>query len=397
MNPSFDQLQSYPFQKLAALTGAVTPPSELKRISLHIGEPKHPTPEFIKRALTENLGGLANYPTTLGAPSLRIAIAEWMRRRYGLTDINAETQIIPVNGSREALFAFAQTVVDRTRAAPVVVVPNPFYQIYEGAALLAGATPQYLHTLPANGFALDFAQLPDEVWQRTQLVYVCSPGNPTGRVMTLDEWQRLFALSDRYGFVIAADECYSEIYFDEAQPPLGALQAAQQCGRAGFPRLVMFSSLSKRSNVPGMRSGFVAGDAEILKKFLLYRTYQGCAMSPPIHAASTAAWQDEAHVVENRHLYREKFTAFTRILGEVTEVGMPDAAFYVWLDTLRDDAQFTRELLAEQNVSVLPGSYLAREARGVNPGAQFVRIALVASTAECTEAAQRIAAFMRKR
>ena len=397
MNPSFDQLQSYPFQKLAALTGAVTPPPELKRISLHIGEPKHPTPEFIKRALTENLGGLANYPTTLGAPSLRIAIAEWMRRRYGLTDINAETQIIPVNGSREALFAFAQTVVDRTRAAPVVVVPNPFYQIYEGAALLAGATPQYLHTLPANGFALDFAQLPEDVWQRTQLVYVCSPGNPTGRVMTLDEWQRLFALSDRYGFVIAADECYSEIYFDEAQPPLGALQAAQQCGRAGFPRLVMFSSLSKRSNVPGMRSGFVAGDAEILKKFLLYRTYQGCAMSPPIHAASTAAWQDEVHVVENRSLYREKFTAFTRILGEVTEVGMPDAAFYVWLDTLRDDTQFTRELLAEQNVSVLPGSYLAREARGVNPGAQFVRIALVASTAECTEAAQRIAAFMRKR
>ena len=397
MNPSFDQLQSYPFQKLAALTGAVTPPPELKRISLHIGEPKHPTPEFIKRALTENLGGLANYPTTLGAPSLRVAIAEWMRRRYGLTDINAETQIIPVNGSREALFAFAQTVVDRTRAAPVVVVPNPFYQIYEGAALLAGATPQYLHTLPANGFALDFAQLPEDVWQRTQLVYVCSPGNPTGRVMTLDEWQRLFALSDRYGFVIAADECYSEIYFDEAQPPLGALQAAQQCGRAGFPRLVMFSSLSKRSNVPGMRSGFVAGDAEILKKFLLYRTYQGCAMSPPIHAASTAAWQDEVHVVENRRLYREKFTAFTGILGEVTEVGMPDAAFYVWLDTLRDDTQFTRELLAEQNVSVLPGSYLAREARGVNPGAQFVRIALVASTAECTEAAQRIAAFMRKR
>ena len=397
MNPSFDQLQSYPFQKLAALTGAVTPPPELKRISLHIGEPKHPTPEFIKRALTENLGGLANYPTTLGAPSLRVAIAEWMRRRYGLTDINAETQIIPVNGSREALFAFAQTVVDRTRAAPVVVVPNPFYQIYEGAALLAGATPQYLHTLPGNGFALDFAQLSDDVWQRTQLVYVCSPGNPTGRVMTLDEWQRLFALSDRYGFVIAADECYSEIYFDETQPPLGALQAAQQCGRAGFPRLVMFSSLSKRSNVPGMRSGFVAGDAEILKKFLLYRTYQGCAMSPPIHAASTAAWQDEAHVIENRRLYREKFAAFTRILGEVTEVGMPDAAFYVWLDTLRDDAQFTRELLAEQNVSVLPGSYLAREARGVNPGAQFVRIALVASTEECTEAAQRIAAFMRKR
>jgi N-succinyldiaminopimelate aminotransferase len=327
---------------------------------------------------------------------LRIAIGAWLQRRYGLQQIDPDTQIIPVNGSREALFAFAQTVVDRTRAAPVVVVPNPFYQIYEGAALLAGARPEYLNTLAANRFALDFAQLPDDVWKRTQLVYVCSPGNPTGRVMTLDEWQRLFALSDRYGFVIAADECYSEIYFDEAQPPLGALEAAQQCGRTGYPRLVMFSSLSKRSNVPGMRSGFVAGDAEILKKFLLYRTYQGCAMSPPIHAASTAAWQDEAHVVENRRLYRNKFAAFTRILGGATEVGMPDAAFYIWLDTLGDDTAFTRNLLARQNVAVLPGSYLARDARGVNPGAQFVRIALVASTAECTDAAHRIAAFLRQ-
>ena len=397
MNPAFDQLQSYPFQKLASLTGGVTPNPQLKPISLHIGEPKHPTPEFIKRALTDNLGGLANYPTTLGAASLREAIAQWLQRRYGLKKISAENEIIPVNGSREALFAFAQTVIDRTRPAPVVVVPNPFYQIYEGAALLAGATPEYLHTLPEHNFAFDFEQLPDAVWQRTQLVYVCSPANPTGRVMTLDEWQRLFALSDRYGFVIAADECYSEIYFDEAQPPLGALEAAQKCGRDGYPRLVMFSSLSKRSNVPGMRSGFVAGDAAILKKFLLYRTYQGCAMSPPIHAASTAAWKDEAHVVENRRLYREKFAAVTRILGEVTEIGMPDAAFYIWLDTLKDDTVFTRDLLAEQNVSVLPGSYLAREARGINPGAQFVRIALVASTAECTDAAQRIATFISKR
>jgi N-succinyldiaminopimelate aminotransferase len=393
MNPALDRLQSYPFQKLGALLAGVIPNPQLKPISLHIGEPKHPTPGFICRALTDNLAGLANYPTTLGAESLRVAIARWLQRRYGLTDISAENQIIPVNGSREALFAFAQTVVDRSTTEPVVVVPNPFYQIYEGAALLAGATPQYLHTLPANNFALDFDQLPAAIWQRTQLIFVCSPGNPTGRVMTLDEWQRLFALSDRYGFVIAADECYSEIYFDEAQPPLGALQAAQQCGRAGYPRLVMFSSLSKRSNVPGMRSGFVAGDAAILKKFLLYRTYQGCAMSPPIHAASTAAWQDEAHVIENRRLYCEKFAAVTRILRDVTEIGMPDAAFYIWLDTQRDDTEFTRGLLAEQNVSVLPGSYLAREARGINPGTNFVRIALVASTTECTEAARRIAAF----
>ena len=393
MNPALDCLQSYPFQKLGALFAGVTPNPQLKPISLHIGEPKHPTPDFIYRALTDNLAGLANYPSTLGGESLRIAIARWLQRRYGLQEISAENLIIPVNGSREALFAFAQTIVDRSRTEPVVVVPNPFYQIYEGAALLAGATPQYLHTLPANNFALDFEQLPATVWQRTQLIYVCSPGNPTGRVMTLDEWQRLFALSDRYGFVIAADECYSEIYFDETQPPLGALQAAQLCGRAGYPRLVMFSSLSKRSNVPGMRSGFVAGDAAILKNFLLYRTYQGCAMSPPIHAASTAAWQDEAHVIENRRLYREKFDAVTGILRDVTEIDMPDAAFYIWLDTRRDDSEFTRRLLAEQNVSVLPGSYLARAARGINPGTNFVRIALVASTAECAEAAQRIAAF----
>jgi N-succinyldiaminopimelate aminotransferase len=396
MNPALDSLQSYPFQKLAALMNGVAPHPELKAISLHIGEPKHPTPDFIRRALAENLAGLASYPTTLGAPSLRVAIAEWLQRRYGLEHISADNEIIPVNGSREALFAFAQTIVDRTRLDPVVVVPNPFYQIYEGAALLAGAEPQYLNTLPSHNFALDFEQLPDAVWKRTQIVYVCSPGNPTGRVMTLDEWQRLFALSDKYGFVIAADECYSEIYFDESEPPLGALQAAQHFGRTGYPRLVMFSSLSKRSNVPGMRSGFVAGDAAIIKKFLLYRTYQGCAMSPPIHAASTAAWQDEAHVVENRRLYREKFAAAVAILREVTEIGMPDAAFYLWMDVGRDDTTFTRELAAQKNVSVLPGSYLAREARGVNPGTNFVRVALVASTAECTEAADRIANFFKR-
>jgi N-succinyldiaminopimelate aminotransferase len=396
MNPALDSLQSYPFQKLAALMNGVAPHPELKAISLHIGEPKHPTPDFIRRALAENLAGLASYPTTLGAPSLRVAIAEWLQRRYGLKHISADNEIIPVNGSREALFAFAQTIVDRTRLDPVVVVPNPFYQIYEGAALLAGAEPQYLNTLPSHNFALDFEQLPDAVWKRTQIVYVCSPGNPTGRVMTLDEWQRLFALSDKYGFVIAADECYSEIYFDESEPPLGALQAAQHFGRTGYPRLVMFSSLSKRSNVPGMRSGFVAGDAAIIKKFLLYRTYQGCAMSPPIHAASTAAWQDEAHVVENRRLYREKFAAAVAILREVTEIGMPDAAFYLWMDVGRDDTTFTRELAAQKNVSVLPGSYLAREARGVNPGTNFVRVALVASTAECTEAADRIANYFKR-
>ncbi|MFN7087997.1 MAG: succinyldiaminopimelate transaminase, partial [Burkholderiales bacterium] len=340
MNPDLDRLQSYPFQKLNALLAGVTPNPALEPISLHIGEPKHPTPAFIKKAFADNLDGLARYPTTLGGEGLRLAIADWLKRRYGLAAIDAQTEIIPVNGSREALFAFAQAVIDRSRPDPVVVCPNPFYQIYEGAALLAGARPHFLNQLPARRYAFDFAELPAEVWQRTQLIYVCSPGNPTGAVMPLEEWERLFALSDRYGFVIAADECYSEIYFDEAAATPGALQAAQHFGRSAFPRLVVFSSLSKRSNVPGMRSGFVAGDAGILKKFLLYRTYQGCAMSPPAYTASIAAWRDEAHVVENRRLYREKFDNVIKILGPALGVEMPDAAFYLWAPTPFADTEF---------------------------------------------------------
>ena len=394
MNPDLDRLQSYPFQKLNTLLEGAKPNAQHKAVSLYIGEPKHPTPQLIRQALIDNLDGLAAYPTTLGAPGLRVAIADWLKHRYGLNQNNADTEIIPVNGSREALYAFAHTIIDRSKSRPAVVVPNPFYQIYEGAALLAGAEAQYLHNLPANNFAADYAQLPDEVWQRTQLIYVCSPGNPTGRVMDMNEWKALFDLSDRYGFVIASDECYSEIYFDEKNPPIGALQAAQHFGRVGYPRLVVFSSLSKRSNSPGMRSGFVAGDAEILKKYLLYRTYQGCAMSPPIHAASIAAWRDEDHVRENRRLYREKFEAAMKILGKTPGVQMPDAGFYLWIDTRRDDSQFTRELYEQFHVTVLPGSYLAREARGINPGRNFVRVALVASTAECSEAAQRIADFI---
>ena len=394
MNPDLERLQSYPFQKLAALLDGAKPAAAVKTIALHIGEPKHPTPEFIKQTLVENLGGLAAYPTTLGGEGLRIAIAEWLKRRYGLTAIDPQTEIIPVNGSREALFAFGQTIIDATRADALVVTPNPFYQIYEGAALLGGISTQNLNNLPQQGYAYDFDQLPDDVWRRTQLIYVCSPGNPTGGVMSLGEWERLFALSDHHGFTIASDECYSEIYFDEARPPLGALQAAQKLGRQGYPRLVMFSSLSKRSNVPGMRSGFVAGDARILKKFLLYRTYQGCAMSPPAHAASIAAWKDEAHVVENRRLYREKFAAALDILRPVLDVEMPAGAFYLWPRTPLHDTEFTRRLYIEQGVSVLPGSYLGREARGVNPGANRVRIALVPPLDECVEASRRIRAFV---
>ena len=394
MNPQLDKLQSYPFQKLTALLDGVKPDAALKPISLYIGEPKHPTPEFIKQALIDNLGGLASYPPTVGGLDLRTAIAEWIARRYGVPAPDPQTQVIPVNGSREALFALAQAVIDPTRTDPVVVCPNPFYQIYEGAALLARATPRFLNQRAVDNYRFRPEDLPDDVWRRTQLIFVCSPGNPTGSVLQLADWKALFALSDRHGFVIAADECYSEIYFDEAQPPLGALQAAQQLGRTDYARLIVLSSLSKRSNVPGMRSGFVAGDAAIMKKFLLYRTYHGCAMSPPFHAASVAAWRDEAHVVENRRLYREKFDAVFRILKPVMTVEMPDAAFYLWPETPVSDTEFTRRLYAQQAVSVLPGSYLARDAQGVNPGAGRVRIALVASTGECVEAAQRIRTFV---
>ena len=393
MNPDLDRLQTYPFQKLNVLLDGVRPDPSRKLIPLYIGEPKHPTPAFIKQAVIDHLDGMASYPLTVGSAELRGAIAGWLKRRYRLDAVDPATEVIPVTGSREALYAIAQTVVDATRPDPVVVCPNPFYQIYEGAALLAGATPHYLNSLPGNGYAFDFGQLPDATWRRTQLIYVCSPGNPTGYVMPLADWERLFALSDRYGFVIASDECYSEIYFEEGRPPLGALQAAQQLGRKGYPRLVVFSSLSKRSNVPGMRSGFAAGDAAVLKQYLLYRTYQGCAMSPTVQQASITAWNDEAHVVENRRLYREKFAAALEILRPAIEVEMPEAAFYLWLNTPIPDTEFARRLYQQQAVTVLPGSYLAREAGGVNPGSNRVRIALVSSVAECVESGRRIRAF----
>jgi N-succinyldiaminopimelate aminotransferase len=401
MNPLLARLQPYPFERLRQLFAGVTPNPDFRPVSLGIGEPKHATPAFIKQALTDalhdNAGGLSAYPATAGEPRLREAFAGWLQRRYGLT-LDAATQMLPVNGSREALFAFAQTVIDSTRDA-VVLCPNPFYQIYEGAALLAGAQPVYAPSDPARNFAVDWDSVTEDVWRRTQLMFVCSPGNPTGAVMPLSEWEKLFALSDRYGFVIASDECYSEIYFRD-EPPLGGLQAAAQLGRSDFRRLVAFTSLSKRSNVPGLRSGFVAGDAAILKNFLLYRTYHGSAMSPVVQAASTAAWNDEQHVVDNRTLYREKFAQVTPLLAQVMDVALPDAGFYLWArvpEACGSDTDFAGDLLAQYNVTVLPGSYLAREANGANPGQQRIRMALVAETAECLEAAHRIVRFIQSK
>lgn len=395
MNPHLAKLQPYPFEKLRQLFAGVTPDPKFKEIKLSIGEPQHPTPAFIMDALANSLKGLANYPTTQGTPALRQAIGAWVSRRYGL-ELNPETEILPVNGSREALFSFAQTVIDPKKGyVPLVVSPNPFYQIYEGAAYLGGAEPRFLNTLPDNGFAFDFDSLSADEWARVQLLYVCSPANPTGKVLSLQDWKALFELSDRYGFVIASDECYSEIYFDGVEPPLGGLQAAKQLGR-GFERLVMFSSLSKRSNVPGMRSGFVAGDATILKNYLLYRTYHGCAMATPVQAASIAAWNDETHVRDNRRQYTEKFDAVTPLLSEVLGTARPDASFYLWAKTPISDTEFARGLYAAYNVVVLPGSFLAREAGGVNAGANFVRIALVPSLADCLEAAGRIRQFVQQ-
>ena len=410
MNPLLTKLQPYPFERLKQLFQPVTPNPAFEPISLGIGEPKHATPEFIKTALSGSLIGLAAYPATAGEPALREAFAAWLLKRYAIT-VNPRTQVLPVNGSREALFAFTQVIVDPTKTTvanglnqgitqlPIVVCPNPFYQIYEGAALLAGAEPYYVNSDPARNFGVDWDKVPAEIWERTQMIFVCSPGNPAGAVMPLDEWQKLFALSDQYGFVIASDECYSEIYFQDGVPaPLGGLEAAHKLGRTDFKNIVSFTSLSKRSNVPGMRSGFVAGDAVIMKQFALYRTYHGSAMSLVVQAASKAAWSDEEHVVANRALYRDKFMQVTPLLAEVLEVALPDAGFYLWAKIPAklklDDAAFAKALLEQYNVTVLPGSYLAREANGINPGDNFIRMALVATTEECVEAAKRIVSFV---
>ena len=401
MNPLLNRLHPYPFERLKELSAGIVPARGFKPIGLGIGEPRHATPALIEQALVQALPGLSSYPATAGEPALREAFAAWLLRRYDLK-VDPLTQTLPVNGSREALFALAQTLIDPTRPGATVVCPNPFYQIYEGAALLAGAQTAFANSDPSRNFAADWSQIDGATWSRTQLLYVCSPGNPTGAVMPLDEWKMLFELSDRHGFVIASDECYSEIYFRD-EPPLGSLQAARALGRDDFRNLVAFTSLSKRSNVPGLRSGFVAGDARLLKAFLLYRTYHGSAMSPLVQRASIAAWSDEAHVQANRDLYRSKFAQVMPLLADVLEVRLPDAGFYLWAAVPGsaqaaaarpgDDVRFALQLLAQYNVAVLPGSLLARDAHGHNPGSGRIRMALVAPIDDCVEAARRIRNF----
>jgi N-succinyldiaminopimelate aminotransferase len=404
MNPHLKELQPYPFERLKQLFHGLQANPHYSHISLGIGEPKHATPDFILTELTGNFKALSAYPPTIGELSLRQACSVWLKRRYNVA-VDPSTQILPVNGSREALFSFTQTVINsqplrnassQTSATqkPYVVFPNPFYQIYEGAALLSGAQPYYVASDPSRNFGLNWDLVPTKVWEKTQLLIVCSPGNPTGAVMDLGEWRKIFELSARYNFVIASDECYSEIYFRD-DPPLGGLEAAQELGLKDFKNLMAFTSLSKRSNVPGMRSGFVAGDEKWIKSYLLYRTYHGSAMSGMVQAASIAAWNDEAHVIQNRNLYREKFAAVTPVLESCLDVRLPDAAFYLWAGVPGgDDQAFAKDLLTQYNVTVLPGSFLAREVDGHNPGKGRIRMALVANTSECMEAAERIKEFV---
>jgi N-succinyldiaminopimelate aminotransferase len=396
MNPHLQQLQAYPFERLRALLAGVAPPTNVRAIPMSIGEPKHAPPQLVIQALHDSLNTLGTYPATLGISELRQAVARWLTKRFNLSAsaVNPDTMVLPVNGTREALFAIVQAVVDKSKGMPVILTPNPLYLIYEGAALLAGAEPVYMNADASNGFLPDLDAVPESVWKRCQLLFLCSPGNPTGAVAGLDYLQRALELADRYDFIVASDECYSEIYLDEAHPPAGLLEAAKD--RDQFERCIVFHSLSKRSSVPGLRSGFVAGDPRIMKSFLLYRTYHGCAMPTHTQLASIPAWNDESHVIENRRLYQEKFRAVLPILKPVMDVNAPDAGFYLW-PSVDDDERFTQELFAQQHVTVVPGSYLARETAAGNPGKGRLRISLVPSVTECVEAAERIRQYIEKR
>ncbi|MEH6549535.1 MAG: succinyldiaminopimelate transaminase [Pseudomonadales bacterium] len=390
MNPDLSLLQAYPFERLKQLKRGIEPKPEHNAIALSIGEPKHPPPQFVLQHLQDQLGLISNYPSTIGSIELRSTIAQWLCRRFQLTELDPVSQVLPVNGTREALFAFAQAMIDRTEGNPLVLMPNPFYQIYEGAALLAGAKPYFLQCDATTDYLPDFDSVSPETWGDCQLLYICSPGNPTGKVIKRNTLQKLIELAHRHNFIIAADECYSEIYPDETTPPEGLLQASAAMGNDDYSRCMVFHSLSKRSNLPGLRSGFVAGDKSLIEQFLRYRTYHGCAMSLPIQQASIAAWNDESHVLDNRDLYRQKFAAVTEILTPCMKIEQPDAGFYLWPQLEQSDTLLAQQLYREGNITVLPGSFLGREVNGINPGANHIRMALVATIDECTTAAHRI-------
>ncbi len=395
MNPDLQLLHPYPFEKLNKLKQQVTAATNLEHIALSIGEPKHPAPHFVVESLIAHTHLLSSYPLTKGITTLRESISKWLQKRFELPgSIDPETQVLPVNGTREALFAFAQCIIDRTQSQPMVLMPNPFYQIYEGAAVLSGARPVYMNTLEQNGFLPDLDSITRTQWENCQLMYICSPGNPTGAVMSIEYLQKIIKLSQQHDFVIASDECYSEIYFDEKNPPPGLLQAATAMGLDDYKNCVVFHSLSKRSNLPGLRSGFVAGDAEVIQKFLLYRTYHGCAMPPATQSASITAWTDEHHVIQNRHLYQQKFDTVLDILSSTLKPVRPDAGFYLWVKTPIDDATFAQQLFAQQNITVLPGQFLSRPVDTINPGENYIRMALVAPLDECRDAALRINHFI---
>lgn len=396
MNPHLQDLYPYPFQRLSELKADVEAPLHLDPIFLSIGEPKHPAPDFVKQTLYESIDDLSRYPTTRGGIALREAIADWLTKRFNLLSVNAESQVLPVAGTREALFAFTQAVIDKSGSAkPLVVSPNPFYQIYEGAALLAGADMHYLNCDAKSGFIPDLEAVPASVWHQCQLLQLCSPGNPSGATLSLNDYKLALELADKYDFIVSNDECYSEIYSDEQKPPLGLLEACKQLGRDDFKRCMVFHSLSKRSNLPGLRSGFVAGDRALIADFFNYRTYHGCALSLPAQQTSIAAWQDESHVIANRQLYRDKFSAVTSILNPVLPVTTPEGSFYLWPETPIDDIQFARDLYARENLTVLPGQFLSRTTENGNPGSRRIRLALVAPIAECIEAAERLVRFVK--
>ena len=400
MNPDLNRLQPYPFEKLAQLKQGITPNSQLSHIALSIGEPKHQPPAFVLDELARSLGKIANYPLTKGSLELRQSIANWLVRRFKLpaTSIDAEKHILPVNGTREALFAFAQAMINRTgkngNNEAVVCMPNPIYKIYDGAAFLAGAEPYFYNTTKDTNYLPDFEAIDDATWKKCQLIYICTPGNPTGAVISKQQMQWLINKAEEFDFIIASDECYSEIYFDDEKPPCGLLEAAAEMGNTDYTRCVVFHSLSKRSNLPGLRSGFVAGDAKLLAGFLKYRTYHGCAMSLPMQIASISAWNDEQHVIENRTLYRQKFKTALDILSPSLDVKLPDAGFYLWAQTPIADTDFAQKLFAEKNITVLPGQYLSRVQNNINPGEKHIRMALVATLEETTEAAERIKDFI---